>query len=268
MNKLQLTRMLREIRLFEYKELTRFGRKQDGGYVIPNDLFEQIDSVVSLGISFEWSFEMEIRKSFGDLEIYTFDYTTNVCKMVEFFCKEIARRVLGTRTSLGNAELLRLPISYLKFLKLFHHKKYRISTLKQSSRDFSLFEVMDLLNLTSHKSLLKVDIEGSEYEIIDDVCSLRSSFVIIVMEFHDILKNEELFLSSLRSLQEHFVVVHIHANNFSVEEESKVPTAWEFTFVERSYIENFERLQGVSFPRKGLDFPNDPDKPEFNFFLR
>jgi len=259
--------MLREIRLFEYKELRRFGRKQDGGYVIPNDLFEQINSVISLGISFEWSFEMEIRKSFGDLKIYTFDYTTNVCKMVELFCREMARRMLGTRTLLSNVELLQLPKSYLKFLRLFHHKKYRISTLKQSSRDFSLLEAMDLLNLTSHKSLLKVDIEGSEYEIINDVCSLSSSFIIIVMEFHNILKNEELFLSSLRSLQEHFMVVHVHANNFSVEKESMVPTAWEFTFVEKSYTKNLERLQGVSFPREGLDFPNDPDKPDFNFYL-
>ena len=46
----------------------------------------------------------------------------------------------------------------------------------------------DLIKISQHKDkiLLKIDIEGSEYRILEDIISIKDSLNALIIEFHDI----------------------------------------------------------------------------------
>src|SRR3546814_17298787 len=66
--------------------------------------------------------------------------------------------------------------------------------------------------------LLKIDIEGAEYEILDAIVVNRKSFVACVIEFHLIDRHHDDLEKFISAMSDDFVVVHFHANNFEVNE--------------------------------------------------
>ena len=57
------------------------------------------------------------------------------------------------------------------------------------AKHITINEVMNSL-MPSHHSrfLLKIDIEGAEYGILNDICGISRRLVGLVMEFHDVAK--------------------------------------------------------------------------------
>src|SRR5512146_944225 len=59
----------------EYPTLIRVGRKRDGGYVVPLDAVRSARTLLSFGISTDWSFEKEFRRLNPRINILAFDHT-------------------------------------------------------------------------------------------------------------------------------------------------------------------------------------------------
>ena len=58
---------------YKIEDLTRIGNSNDGGYIVSNlDIFDS-EYLISLGISFDYSFEKEFFKKNSKINIYTFD---------------------------------------------------------------------------------------------------------------------------------------------------------------------------------------------------
>jgi hypothetical protein len=102
--------------------------------------------------------------------------------------------------------------------------------------------------------LLKVDIEGWEYGILDQIVEWQDSFSGLVIEFHDVDTNKakiQSFLDELRRLR----VVWIHGNNLGGTDTDGDPVVIEMALAVPSSDE-------FSDMPHALDVPNNPDQPE------
>jgi hypothetical protein len=114
--------------------------------------------------------------------------------------------------------------------------------------------------------VLKMDIEGSEWEVIENTISL-GDFKQIVIEFHGLhqIINLDFFIkaaSALRKIYSTHAPVHLHANNYvplAIIGNSAVPDVIEVTYLSRSRYKT-----GLIDPLPGAEFdsPNCSLLPE------
>ena len=118
-------------------------------------------------------------------------------------------------------------------------------------------QIFKKFNLSKNDIFLKVDIEGNEYQILDQILEYQSFLTGLIIEFHNCdqkLKTIEKFISNFD-----LSLVHIHVNNFGPSDFENIPTVFELTFSPKK----FNSLRGEDeyiFPVKGLDQPNDKTK--------
>ena len=92
----------------------------------------------------------------------------------------------------------------------------------------------------------------------------------LIIEFHSIKNNKDLFINSVKKLLNNFDIVHIHANNyFNFENTDNFFEVLEITFVNKE-INKFKKDFRYNFPIKDLDYECFPDrkKIEFSFQIK
>ena len=101
---------------------------------------------------------------------------------------------------------------------------------------------------------LKIDIEGNEYDILDDIIDIQKNMSGMVIEFHSC----NLMSNNIRNFIEKLDLdlVHIHINNFCSITKDNFPTVLELTFSAKKY--NSKRNPDeFNFPDKDIDQPNN-----------
>ena len=116
----------------------------------------------------------------------------------------------------------------------------------------------------NQKVFLKIDIEGSEYEILDQIVLIKEKIEGIVIEFHDVFSNLDKIKSFLSAINSNLKLVHIHANNYSMKEFDEFPSAIELTIsnVDKISCKDSDIIYSHEYPLKDLDFPNSKRSPE------
>ena len=99
--------------------------------------------------------------------------------------------------------------------------------------------------------IFKIDIEGSEYRILQELIEIQDSICALIIEFHDI----DLHLEKIIYFTKEFdlTLTHIHPNNYGEKDKNGNPTVVELTF-ERNPTANSNDL---SLPNIS-DQPNNP----------
>jgi ABC-type Mn2+/Zn2+ transport system ATPase subunit len=100
---------------------------------------------------------------------------------------------------------------------------------------------------------LKIDIEGSEYRILDDLIKLQKKLCGVVIEFHNI----DLFLNKIKRFinLNKLQLIHIHANNVGI-------LLNDNNIIELTFAKNPETIgTKIKFPNE-LDQPNLKNLPE------
>ena len=119
-----------------------------------------------------------------------------------------------------------------------------------------------ILDSTKHKNIfLKIDIEGSEYRLLNTLILNQDRISGLVLEFHDC----DLHINSIKSFIENFSLqlVHIHANNCApIRLDDGLPLVLELTFSKYSKV-----LNETYLPHK-FDMPNDKSRPEINIKIK
>ena len=212
------------------KKLVRIGRVNDVGYVIP-DILEDIKFCYSAGVGFNYDFEFELAKK--GIKCFMADYSINEIK-------KNSNLIFDKIFISGNTE-----DKYLSIEDWIQKKEVNPSV----------------------GSILKIDVEGDEYKILNSVNKdFFLKFKIIIIEFHNLhyLFNEKFFFSFhdiIEKIINNFYCVHVHPNNdvdfIKKKENITIPPVMEFTFINKKNLKI--NNQKLFFPNK-LDSDNNPDK--------
>ena len=226
---------------FSYN-LIRIGNDNDGGYLVDTNSLKKTKELVSLGISDDWSFEIDFfLKRNKKISVECFDDRLDK----KFLIKNLVINFVFTFYHLKFKFFLdgvKKFFSYLRFKKIFLFEKKKIS-----------YKDLDVIFKNKKKNIfLKIDIEGSEYRVLKDIISNQKKIIGLVIEFHDCDLHKNKIINFINSLD--LTLVHIHGNNLSSKDFSGNPTVIELSFGRFPV----KKKKPISLPNK-LDMPNNKD---------
>tara|TARA_Y100001970_G_scaffold293816_1_gene443453 strand:- start:5627 stop:6421 length:795 start_codon:yes stop_codon:yes gene_type:complete len=247
------------------ENLVRLGRAADGGYIVDKSIVKNCDVLVTFGMGPDWSFELDYIKKNPKVKIFMYDYTVSSLPYIKEILK-YTRRLLLFRAKIKDVtDRIKYLKYYLSFLNLKCVKFFseKITFPIQKKIDTDIDKVFSRLSKEA-QVVLKSDIEGSEFEIIDQINKYSSRIEMLIFEFHWLNKNEEIFLESINKLKKNFNIIHIHGNNHCKKLPSGLPITLEMTFLnKKNHVNKGEYVK--NFPIKNLDFPNNPYLKDLNF---
>ena len=250
------------------KNLARFGIEKDGGYIVEKDVVAKVNHLVSFGMSDEFSFETDFLNYNKANTIHIYDHTVNHKNYLLNIFK-LFRRVITFRRSLK--KLLIVISKYWLFLKFINNKRVKFFCLKitkevNKKKEIDIDSVFSKIDESIDNIGVKFDIEGDEYIILNKIAEKTKKINFLIIEFHAIDKNKNIFIEGLINLTKYFDVIHLHGNNHGSLQNDGFPNVIEISFVNKKNNLNYTEYP-TSFPIKNLDFPNNPHYPdiEINF---
>jgi len=230
--------------------LIRLGRDNDGGYLICKNSVENSNCLISFGIKDDFSFE-ERFKAMNNSKIHAYDPTVTY----KTFLKQIIRSLMGFNLNSFFINIL----NYFKFKKFFDNKEnffFRKKIGKGGNIIYPYISIDDVIKLANNeknsKFFFKIDIEGSEYSILDDLVKYSDIISGAAIEFHQCDLHMERIVKFLKNFN--LILVHTHPNNWEVNGINNVPSVLELTFSSNPELISND----VSFPHQ-LDQKNNPN---------
>ena len=227
-------------------ELIRVGSDHDGGYLVDPKSIEQSNALIALGIGRNWSFEKDFleRKS---VRIHAYDYSIGLGYWIKHFLKRVLAVLIGRFSAPFDAVKL-----FLEF-KIFFKDSAVLYLEKVGTApgcDTNLKKALDRLDRAP--LFLKVDIEGYEYQILEEIIRCKDDLTGLVIEFHSVSDNIEKIEDFINKIG--ITLIHIHPNNNRLDEEGG-PKAIELTF-----SKNPTKLEDKFIHPHALDQNNVPRK--------
>ena len=227
-------------------DLIRLGKANDGGYLVSAKDVLSSDVLLGLGINDDWSFERDF-VGLNDVPLLAYDGS-------------VSRKIFWSRafTSIYNPFKFRYWYraqgAFATFFRGRHQHIEKFVGAEDGPKTVSMARL--LREAPPGRLFLKVDIEGSEYSILDDIVqhSLRTAGLVI--EFHDCHQKWDRIGAFIDRYP--LPLVHVHANNYAgVDEATGVPMVLELTFSSTSATR-----AAVGDQPHPLDMPNDPNAAE------
>ena len=206
----------------------RIGNECDGGYVICEGL-PDYDFLYSYGcddnISFEKNFHDKYKK-----ESYVYDHTID--------------------------KITDKP----DFINFF---KEGVSNIKTHNMDTIDNHIINNGHIHCKNLFAQIDIEGCEWNILNEDFKYIDNFSQILLEFHlplnvmQLLQMENYIDKVFNLLNQKFICVHVHGNNCPLQPwlDVNFPRIFELTYVRKDLIKHSE-VEIQPCPIIGLDFPN------------
>ena len=235
-------------------ELIRLGNNSDGGYVVEKKSIENSEILISFGLSNDWSFEKEY-SNFSKKKVFCYDLSVNI----KFWIKDFIRSILNIfflKEVKKNTKNLFTFFKYKKFFdgkNNFHIKKHIISKKNKKNifYEYQLTDLNEILHRENKPCYLKIDIEGAEYRILNQIIFNQSKITGLSIEFHDFDINLGLIKDFINNLD--LEIVHLHVNNFGLINENSIPSVVEISFTKKDFVE-IDNLNNKNYPLD-LDMP-------------
>ena len=242
------------------KDLIRLGSIDDGGYVVPFESVKSSDTLISFGISDNWDFEKDFFKR-SSAKIFAYDYSINRNFWLSKFKKDLIKFLQLKIFKLKKLYKMFQYVDFLFFFRINKKNRFYLKKIGKGKNCISLTEIIQNYFINNDKLFLKVDIEGFEYEILEDIIFYKDKFQGIVIEFHNITKNLDKIIEFIDKINSSLYLVHIHANNYSVKEIGEFPEVIELTFSKKTIHLN-DKFNDKNYPLKNLDSPNSKRSPD------
>ena len=192
-------------------ELVRLGKDNDGGYLVEKNSLINAKSLISFGIANDWSFEKDFMKikncpihcydpfvKYSQIKKFSRKKIINFFKILNFFKKDYFKKTCNQ---------VFLYKDYKKFFsgKVIHFQnsigiginKIEFSDVIKKINNFPLF--------------LKVDIEGSEYRILDEIIQHQNKISGLIIEFHNLDINRNIVSNFINKFE--LSLCHVHGQN-------------------------------------------------------
>lgn len=241
-------------------DLIRFGKDNDGGYLIGRNSALKSEYLISFGINDDWSFEEDFQKYNSKIKIFAYDpYVGN-----SFFLWKTWFSFLSLLR--GHPKYFYYNIKKWILFKKFFNNKDKFFFLKKIGKgglkkpSITIDEIIKNTN-NNQNIFFKIDIEGSEYRILNDLINNSKCISGITIEFHDIDLHLDKIINFIKNIN--LELIHIHPNNCAECDSFGRPTVLEITFEK-----NPELLKNlVSFPHQ-LDQKNDPENEDVKLIFQ
>jgi hypothetical protein len=254
----------------------RLGPDHDGGYVVYEPALKNA-TLLTYGVGWDVGFEEHFNKMTSN-KVLMFDPTMFNNIMIDM---DKVQRLLH------NFEVKKL-MTYLLFISKFWLKKLILKyrnvmfvneglDVKKGAKYDTLIHHLQKYQLANDDILLKIDIEGKEYEIFEDENAFRymQNASQILLEFHYLEKYFSRFEKIINRFKNDYEIVHIHGNNCSNRFALKTtnlsdkyilfPEVVELTFVKRNKIIDRDiTIKNENYPIPGLDYPNQIGREDYS----
>lgn len=224
-------------------DLVRLGSAHDGGYIVAAASVDAAELLISMGLNDDWSFEADFRARRG-AKVICYDHSVD-----SHFWKHYAIAPLIRLRTRG----LRKYLQYRKFfsgdgaihkLQMIGYDQLGAISLGTILRENPEGEVF-----------LKVDIEGAEYRVFDDILAHQERITGIAIEVHDLDLHRTRFEKFLAGLTR-FQIVSLHANNYSGVDKSGDPLVLEMALARDDLVAVDRSLPPPAHR------PNSPTNPD------
>lgn len=192
-------------------DLIRLGKNNDGGYLVEKESLAEAKSLISFGIAFDWSFEKHFLK-IKNCPIHCYDPFIKYSNIKKFSRKSLID--LFKIKNLFNKRLLKETINniflYNDYKKFFSKEVVHYeSSIGVGNNKVDFSETIKKIN--SYPIFLKIDIEGSEYRILDDLINYQDKISGLVIEFHNIDLHKDIISNFIKKFS--LSLCHIHGQN-------------------------------------------------------
>lgn len=152
-------------------------------------------------------------------------------------------------------------------------KNSRFIFVKEAGNTHNMIKHINSLEINNRNLILKMDIEGSEWDILDEIDnSILENFEQMVIEFHNLeyLQNDvfgcfnntnEKMIRVFKKINNIFYLGHIHGNNCGGIKD--IPNTIECTYIRRDLIDNTPDIENISYPLNNIDYPNNPNWSDY-----
>ena len=215
--------------------LKRFGSANDGGYLMCENLIEQLDAAYSYGVGSNDDWGCEVSRRYH-VPVHEYD------------CFDPARPTCNGGTL------------------IFHNECIGDRTGERASRFFDTLENQMRKNgdppESGRRVIIKMDIEGAEWDaLLATSDEFFSSISQIAMEMHGY--NDPKILEVLRKLKRNFYLVNLHFNNWSCTSAAAPLPAWAYqTHWVNKRIGVLDSTAPVPAPMSPLNAPDSPTWPD------
>ncbi len=225
--------------------LIRLGKKNDGGYLIDPVTLYSTTKLISFGINDDFSFEMDFH-SLQKSPVFAYD--NSIDKI--FFIKKLISGFFSPNHPIRFFKRLKNLYNYISFFK---HPNVHITKnigSKNSEKIITFNSLWANSKLTKNERVfLKIDIEGCEYILLEEVIKIQKQLSGLVIEFHDVDKFMGKIIKFIKTFD--LKICHIHCNNTGGINDKNLPKVIEISFTSGSTFKNSCLLPHV------LDMPNN-----------
>lgn len=200
-------------------EMIRVGGDSDGAYLVGINSIIQAKNLISYGIHDDQRFEKNFHTLNKSCNLSLYDDVLDFSFLVIKLLKQLVKFFLFKKNYLGRS--IKNIFSYFFFCRgIYNKKKIKGSDVLSNEKLSEIF--------------FKIDIEGSEYELLNNLIIIQDKIVGLVIEFHDLDKNIQKVINFIKNFK--LDLIHIHPNNFGVLDKNLDPTVIELTFEKNSNI--------------------------------
>jgi hypothetical protein len=223
-------------------DLVRIGGEHDGGYLVPQSVINQADCLLSFGLGEDWTFDEAWHALHPNDKIHMYDGSAPVRK----YSAEMKEKYYNF--FVGNRE------------HFYEHVGPR-NDAENHLRSFN--DCVSRIN--SNNIFVKMDIEGGEFPIINDMLANSDKILGIVLEVHFCANYPDNFRAVVERFKEFYKIVHFHGNNHTHMGQAGITDCIELTFVRNDLCPSTELRRQVWID--GLDFSNVPGgvDPQYSF---
>ena len=226
---------------FNY-DLLRIGSDHDGGYLIEKSSMHHSDFLFSFGISTNWDFEKEFLRH-NSIKLMAFDGSID-----NHFWRNQKKIALKKFKKLSFKYLYIIIMIERNFKNFFNSDNFQCKFISSSMKNSITFN--EAVKFSDYENnFFKIDIEGSEYEILEDMINFQNKINGIAIEFHNCRENIDRIVDFVGKIK--LEIVHIHANNYDEYKYNEIPQTLEISFAKNPNI--IGEFNGLPHP---FDSPN------------
>lgn len=271
-----MNRILEAIRPILTEDKVRLGSKRDGGYVV-NRRAIMGANLLSLGVNDNWSFEEDyLGTASGKVRMYDGSVSKG------YFFKEFMKQAFEVFSLMFLYSFLIRPYvvvfkwrdirrtfrNFWRFREFTSRPDVEFQSRfvsKDAPDSESLDRVLEDFQSGENGLFLKIDIEGDEYSLCDDILKHSPRIGGLVIEFHGLDSMYDSFMSCIDKLKGAFYITHIHANNYTnYSQIIGTMAVYEITFLRKDLLTEEPRyFQSGVYNDRLLDYSNNPDIPDY-----